>query len=343
MPAATGPDGVLPLKMVKNGFIHFHNPATVVAQEQKVGMCRSSSWPTLPHVDFEDAQEAQSPCSSDGAESVSVGIRRESFFDFVPRTPSTACPSPWLRSSGMPAAAAEPTSSRVGNSELAVSVQAAVDGSRPSKKSPCRAPFASLMLPDWAMELAAKAPPVEDFSDVRSWYSESPSSTPGVSPQPSSLRLASWLSPIDGEMSQAFGAMDKLRWADVGEHEDDAWPDVPDDVEEISEVGVSSCDTCDIDEDDDERLSQISLQTFCSDELYFMRQQWQVSEDRRCPDGAWHGGGFALQPMLSSGKVAEPAVPHTEQEAAGADSDFFVGMFISTPEWPFRGPSGFVL
>lgn len=229
----------LPLKAVKNGFIHFYSPVAVVAQERHVGMSRSSSWPALPEADATSLEEPL------GTKAVDAPAPSEGAMDLVPSTPSTTCPSHW--SAGSPCA-----NSRHVDDLAAGAAPAACETSRSSQTGGRPAPFASLMLPAWAVELAAKAPVEQDFDDLRSWYSASPCSTPLASPR----------APIRVVADAACVAPCKARWADLADEEGDA--------SDVWSAFGSSCEG--------EGSSFASVQTTCPEDAQ-SRPRWADMSD----------------------------------------------------------------
>lgn len=227
------PQCAVAFKAVKHGFIHFYSPVAVVARANEAGMSRSSSWPMLPdagdallqgRVCHSGKEVANVTPSRSGEEVGDLGIVDTGAVQPMPRTPSTACPSQW--SAGSP----RTPGSRL--REVSAPIRA-VSADAPSEcprsvRRERRVPFGSLRLPEWAMEIAAKAPVVENFSDVESWYSSSPSSTPLASPR------APVRAPLTGGRPSATavdglrpnGAKRGARWADLAEDDDGAPEDV---------------------------------------------------------------------------------------------------------------------
>jgi len=207
---AGAPEGVeLALESVKHGFIHFHNPAAVVARGRKAGIARSKSLPAMPdRIADDDRVEEEELSSSCGEYSEAlcaefVALASEGFdgaatphMDFIPRTPSTTCPSPNFSAASPASPCAKPMSAcpdglrttsvaDAGNGPFDVAAKDSAAERKPRRERPV--PFKSLMLPEWAMELAAKAPVETDFGECSSWYSASPPASPLASPRPSTL------------------------------------------------------------------------------------------------------------------------------------------------------------
>lgn len=180
---------------VRHGFIHFRHPGEAAAQDHEESMCRTASCP-LPVTQFEDCggKAGGAPPSEDVC-----GV--------APGTPSTTCPSQWCPGS--------PSAPCAESRQSATALLAARPRDRP-------APFLSLLLPAWAMDLAAAAP-AEDFDDLRSWYSESPCASPRVAV------TAAWESSAD--VAHATGS----------EAECELWPTRCDDASWTVISGDSSC------------------------------------------------------------------------------------------------------
>lgn len=182
-----------PVKAVKNGFIHFHSPAAVAKPTNF--MQRSKSLPALAGCSDVEVTSfvahAPSPKKASGAaEAFSLP---EVALEI--RTPSTTCSSPHSAPHVLLEATWKPRS-----------VDAA-DHSSSGRKT-FGMPFASLLLPAWAMEKAAAAQRPTEFGDLQSWYSESPRSTPSSSPLSSPVAVWVDLKPV------------KQFWADMLEEED---------------------------------------------------------------------------------------------------------------------------
>mmetsp|Transcript_32798 Transcript_32798/g.93213 ORF Transcript_32798/g.93213 Transcript_32798/m.93213 type:complete len:223 (-) Transcript_32798:156-824(-) len=173
-------------------------------------MSKNCSWPVLPEL------PPSSPVGCGGGDADAPRAQasetvEEGAVEFVPNTPSTTCPSYW--SAGSPSTPCAHL--RQLEPEHAECAEARAGAPTSFKKRDRPAPFASLMLPAWAAELAARTPVDEDFDDFRSWYSASPCSTPTASPRSPIASCAPPPAPVGVSTSRA-------RWADIVEEDEDA-------------------------------------------------------------------------------------------------------------------------
>lgn len=263
---------------VKNGFIHFHRD---ICECPKV-MTRSNSLPALGDLLSTD----DSSSDDEGFNSALTPTLMKAFdakkgqspIPFELRTPSTTCSSPIAPARPSPQFEV-PRTPRAHTSSTAVASTAAPRG--------FGTPFASLLLPTWAMEKAANAPRPTEFGDLESWYSESPRSTPASSPAASPMsspRLphtgcASWVDSEDEEEGSTACGSDihaddssvsapvapvpsavrgsstmRVHWADLAEEESDSEAEM-EVVEPMGSQGVQWADLAEQEELEDALVS----------------------------------------------------------------------------------------